>query len=427
MMNEICTDAPANVGEGSGATSACDLELTILMPCLNEVRTVKRCIQKAQGFLRRANVQGEILVADNGSCDGSIASALALGARVEVVPERGYGAALIAGISAAKGRYVIMGDADDSYDFERLDPFLQRLRSGDDLVMGNRFLGGIASGAMPWHHRYLGNPVLSFIGRQFFKSPVRDFHCGLRGFRRDAITGLGLSCKGMEFASEMIVKATLNALRVSEVPTTLSQDGRDRPPHLRSFRDGWRHLRFLLVHCPRWLFLYPGILLLGLGIGMQWTLLGGPVTFGHVVFDIHTMLYAAALSIIGAQISIFGVLSQFAAFRLGILPSVPKSVKWAEQAPLEYGLLAGGALFLCGICWATVALLSWADVGFSAIDPTSVMRSAIPSVTLMIMGVELFFASFFFSVLRLKAERRDMGAGKVDAGLLSAVAAGAQR
>lgn len=427
MTADLHSGVSANGSQSSECEAAFDLELTILMPCLNEARTIQRCIEKAQAFLRRQNIRGEVLISDNGSSDGSIASARALGARVEIVSERGYGAALIAGIAAARGRYVIMGDADDSYDFERLDAFLQRLRGGDDLVMGNRFLGGIESGAMPWHHRYFGNPVLSFIGRQFFKSPVGDFHCGLRGFRREAINSLGLSCNGMEFASEMIVKATLRGLHISEVPTTLSQDGRDRPPHLRSFRDGWRHLRFLLVHCPRWLFLYPGVLSLALGLGTQWTLLGGPVILGHVVFDIHTMLYAAALSIIGAQVSIFWVLSQFAAFRLGILPALPRSVRWVERAPLEYGLLAGGGLLLSGFCWAVIALMSWADVGFSEIDPTSVMRSAIPSVTLMIMGVELFFASFFFSLLRLRAQRPDMDAQAADKELLLGAVAGVQR
>jgi glycosyltransferase involved in cell wall biosynthesis len=234
------------------------VELTVLMPCLNEVRTLPACIGKAQGYFRRAGVAGEVLIADNGSTDGSVELAQSLGARVVHVPQRGYGAALIAGIAAARGRFVIMGDSDDSYDFSNLQPYVDALRGGGQLVMGNRFAGGIKPGAMPPLHRYLGNPVLSFVGRLFFRSPIRDFHCGLRGFDRAAMQALGLQSPGMEFASEMVVKATLWGLRVTEVPTTLSPDGRDRPPHLRSWRDGWRHLRFLLVHAPAWLFMYPG-------------------------------------------------------------------------------------------------------------------------------------------------------------------------
>ena len=259
-------DASVRAAAGSStpaltARLAQPLELTILMPCLNEARTLPACIAKARRFLDTAGVRGEVLVADNGSTDGSQALAMSLGARVVDVPERGYGAALIAGIDAARGRFVVMGDSDDSYDFEHLQPFVDALRGGAQLVMGNRFAGGIRPGAMPPLHRYLGNPVLSFIGRAFFKVRVRDFHCGLRGFERDALLALGLHCKGMEFASEMVVKAALGGLRIAEVPTTLSPDGRDRAPHLRSWRDGWRHLRFLLLFTPRWLFLYPGVVL----------------------------------------------------------------------------------------------------------------------------------------------------------------------
>lgn len=387
------------------STSDGAFELTVLMPCLNEARTLAICIRKAQQYLFRAGVRGEVLVADNGSSDGSQDLAVSLGARVIHVGPRGYGAALIAGIEAARGQFVVMADSDDSYDFSDLGAFVSKLRQGHDLVVGNRFLGGIAPGAMPWHHRYLGNPILSFVGRQFFKSPVGDFHCGLRGFRREAIQRLGLTCSGMEFASEMVVKATLQKLRISEVPTTLSQDGRDRPPHLRSFRDGWRHLRFLLLHCPRWLFLYPGIALLAVGVGLQMILVPGPLALGHVVFDVHTLLYASALSIIGTQIAFFWVLSQVAAARIGILPSLPRSLSWTTRLPLEYGLVTGFALALGGLLWALGAVISWADVGFSAIEPARVMRSAIPSVTLMVIGVELFFASFFLSVLRLEPMR----------------------
>src|SRR5687767_10394655 len=240
--------------------SAC--ELTVLMPCLDEAETVGRCVAKARGFLERAGIQGEVLVVDNGSSDGSVRLAEQAGARVVQERRRGYGNALRSGIEQARGRFVVMGDADDSYDFSALDPFLERLRAGADLVIGNRFQGGIAARAMPPLHRYLGNPVLTGIGRLFFRSPVGDFHCGLRGFRRDAIVALGLSTEGMEFASEMVVRATVEGLRIVEVPTTLAPDGRSRRPHLRTFRDGWRHLRFLLLFSPRWLFLYPGVILM---------------------------------------------------------------------------------------------------------------------------------------------------------------------
>lgn len=381
-------------------------ELTILMPCLNEVRTLGVCILKAKSFFARAGIDGEVLVADNGSVDGSQALARSLGARVVDVPERGYGAALIGGIKAAAGRYVVMGDADDSYDFERLDGFLERLRAGDQLVMGNRFAGGIARGAMPWHHRYIGNPILSFIGRQLFKTPVRDFHCGLRGFDRNVILGLGLRSTGMEFASEMVVKATLAGLRVAEVPTTLKPDGRDRAPHLRSFRDGWRHLRFLLLHCPRWLFLYPGLALLVSGVVLQVALIPAPLPLGDVVLDVHTMLFAAAAGILGLQVCLFWVLSHVAAWRLGDLPDVPAFVRWLVGSRIEIGMVVGLVLMFAGLLYGGYAVVQWAEVGFHAIDPSRVMRWAIPSVTLMMAGGEVFFASFFLGLLAAGGARR---------------------
>ncbi|MFM7703414.1 MAG: glycosyltransferase family 2 protein, partial [Rubrivivax sp.] len=295
-------------------------ELTILMPCLNEARTLPACIGKAQAFLREQGIRGEVLIADNGSSDGSATLAQALGARVVQVPARGYGAALIAGIGAARGRHVIMGDADDSYDFGALQPFVAALRRGAQLVMGNRFRGGIAPGAMPALHRYLGNPVLSFIGRLFFQVPVRDFHCGLRGFDRQAVASLGLRCDGMEFASEMVVKASMRGLSIVEVPTTLSPDGRDRPPHLRSWRDGWRHLRFLLLFSPRWLFLYPGLALSGLGLLFLSLLASGPLVVGSISLDVHTMLYAAGATLVGVQVLSFALCAMAYGVQLGILP-----------------------------------------------------------------------------------------------------------
>src|SRR6267378_7884160 len=295
-------------------------ELTILMPCLNEAETLASCISKARAFLARSGCTGEVVIADNGSTDRSPAIAAANGARVVHVAERGYGSALLGGIRAARGKFVIMGDSDDSYDFSRLDAFVEQLRAGFQLVMGNRFRGGILPGAMPPLHRYLGNPVLTGIGRLFFKSPVGDFHCGLRAFRRDAIERLDLRTHGMEFASEMVVKATAFGLRVTEIPTTLSPDGRDRAPHLRTWRDGWRHLRFLLLYSPRWLFLYPGGLLMIIGLLVGLLLLRGPLTVGGVNFDVHTLLYAAMAVIIGFQAIVFAMFTKVFAMSEGLLP-----------------------------------------------------------------------------------------------------------
>src|ERR1700734_444557 len=286
------------------------LELTILMPCLNEAETIEVCVRKAMGFLRRSGVSGEVLIADNGSTDGSQALAEAAGARVIDIPERGYGSALMGGIQAARGRYIIMGDADDSYDLTELLPFVERLRNGADLVMGNRFKGGIAPGAMPPLHRYLGTPVLSFIGRLFFRSNIGDFNCGLRGFRRDSAIKLGLQATGMEFASEMIVKAALAKQKISEVPTTLAKDGRSRPPHLNTWRDGWRHLRFLLLFSPRWLFFYPGLALLVIGLGLGAAVATGPLTIGGVSLHLDTLVACGACVDIGFQAILFSLFTQ---------------------------------------------------------------------------------------------------------------------
>src|SRR4051794_4605382 len=307
----------AEVAAGAAVSDADELELTVVLPCLNEAETVSLCVGKAVAWIRDAGVAGEVIVADNGSTDGSRELAAAAGARVVTVRRKGYGNALIAGIRAARSTYVLMADADDSYDLENLGPFLQQLRNGDDLVMGNRFAGGIEPGAMPWLHRRIGNPVLSGIGRLFFRTPVRDFHCGIRAFRKDAITQLGLRAGGMEFASEMIVKASLADLKISEVPTTLRPDGRTRAPHLRSFRDGWRHLRFLLLFCPYWLFVVPGFVLFAIGaVGTV------ALTFGHIGgLLIAGLLYAAALMIIGYQALWFGLLMQTYAESRGILPA----------------------------------------------------------------------------------------------------------
>ncbi|MDF1485194.1 glycosyltransferase family 2 protein [Ramlibacter sp. H39-3-26] len=375
------------------------LELTILMPCLNEARTLATCIAQAQRFLTASGTNGEVVVADNGSTDGSQAIAAAAGARVVHVAERGYGAALRAGIEAARGHFVIMGDSDLSYDFAHLDHFVSALRAGQQLVMGNRFAGGIAPGAMPPLHRYLGNPVLSFVGRLFFRSPVRDFHCGLRGFERAAILGLALQSPGMEFASEMVVKATLNGLRITEVPTTLAPDGRGRPPHLRSWRDGWRHLRFLLLFCPRWLFLYPGLMLFAIGIIGFAALLHGPINLPVVGLDIHSLLYMAAATILGAQMIQFAALAKWMEALSGMSPMPKGLIFLRPYLKMEYGLVAGLVLVLVGLIWSVNLLLAWRDSGFGAMDPAHTMRVAIPAVTLMILGVQAAITALFAAAL----------------------------
>jgi hypothetical protein len=377
-------------------------ELTILMPCLNEVATVGRCVEKARGFLRRAGIEGEVVVADNGSHDGSRELALQAGARVIEVVERGYGAALAAGIRAARGRFVIMGDADDSYDFSALEGFVEKLREGYPLVMGNRFRGGIRRGAMPPLHRYLGNPVLSFIGRMLFRTGVGDFHCGLRGFDREAVTSLGMRTPGMEFASELVMKAALARWRIAEVPVTLYPDGRGRAPHLRSWRDGWRHLRLLLLFSPRWLFLYPGVLLLAIGLSMTVLLYSTPVRLFGAGLDIHSMLYASAAALLGMQLCLFALFARVAAQNSGLLPRGKSMDRVLALFTLERGLIAGLCAVLAGLVWSAAAFWQWREAGFGALDPRVVMRDTIPASSLMVGGMELMLASFLLSLLNWK-------------------------
>ncbi len=377
-----------------------DIELTILMPCLNEARTLPACIDKARGFLARHGVSGEVVVADNGSSDGSQALATRLGARVIHVAERGYGSALRAGIAAAHGRFVVMGDSDDSYDFSALESFLAELRSGADLVVGNRFRGGVAPGAMPFLHRWLGNPVLSFMGRRFFGGPLRDFHCGLRGFRRQAMLQLDLVTPGMEFASEMIVKSLQAQLDIREVPTRLAKDGRDRPPHLNTWRDGWRHLRYLLLYTPRWLFLYPG---LGLAVaGLAQLLYANLVDAGRSSWPvgIHTQLFAAAATVLGYQTMLFAlgaVLSRHFARLDTPHPRERFAVGLAQSPWLAFGglFVALVGLVLCGtLTW------QWGRSGFGALDPEVAMRQIIPGVALVLVGTQSLLASIFFAAMR---------------------------
>lgn len=385
--------------------SAPDLELTILMPCLNEAETLATCVGKAQSFLARSGIAGEVVVADNGSTDGSQSIATGLGARVVDITDRGYGSALIGGIRAARGRFVIMADSDDSYDFAALDPFVEKLRAGHQLVMGNRFQGGIKPGAMPPLHRWLGNPVLTFIGRLFFGSPAGDFHCGLRGFDRDAILGLSLNTPGMEFASEMVVKATLAGLRITEVPTILHPDGRSRPPHLRSWRDGWRHLRFLLLFSPAWLFLYPGLALSLGGLATMLWLLPGPRHVASITLDIHSLLYAAMALLVGVQSVTFFLFAKHFAIRGGILPDDPAFTRMVARMSLEKGLIAGLVPLLTGIALGMAAFGSWGGAGFGELHPTETMRLIIPSATLILLAFQIAYGSFFISVLEIRTGR----------------------
>lgn len=375
-----------------------ELELTVVMPCLNEAETVAVCVAKAKRWLLKAGVDGEVVVADNGSTDDSRELAEAAGARVVTVRRKGYGNALMSGIRAARGTYVIMADADDSYDLENLGPFLARLRSGDDLVMGNRFKGGIAPGAMPWLHRWIGNPVLSGIGRLFFRTKVRDFHCGMRGFRKDAILGLGLRSGGMEFASEMVVKASLAKLQIHEVPTTLRPDGRSRAPHLRSFRDGWRHLRFLLLFCPRWVFVYPGLIALGIGaVGTT------ALTFGYVGhLDIAGLLYAAALMIIGYQALWFGLLMQSYAETRGILPVRARVNRFERALSLERGLVFGAGMIVFGLIVALLSFIRWRQANYGALNPGTNVRTITPAILGLVMGSQTILGSFSIGVLSIR-------------------------
>lgn len=381
------------------------MELTILMPCLNEAETVEACVGKAMEFLRRYQIDGEVLLADNGSVDGSQELARRLGARVVDVPLKGYGAALIGGTQSARGRFVIMGDADDSYDFQRLEGMLEKLREGYELVMGNRFAGGIEKGAMPFLHRYLGNPVLSFIGRLFFKAPVGDFHCGLRGFSREAILKLDLNSPGMEFASEMVVKASLQKLRICEVPITLSPDGRSRPPHLRTWRDGWRHLKFLLIFSPHWLFFVPGLLLFVLSSLLMVVIDFHPIVVKDVGLDVHTLVYAGAGILLGLQMVFFSVFSRLVGMTSGWLPIDARWMAALSRVTLERGILLSLALFAFGGWMTWEALLIWSEGGFGALDPRVVMRWVVPSVTAIALGGEVFLAAFFLETLRIPARK----------------------
>jgi glycosyltransferase involved in cell wall biosynthesis len=378
-----------------------EIELTVVMPCLNEAETLAACIIKAKSFLERSGIAGEILIGDNGSTDGSQKIATDLGARVVDVPVRGYGAALYAACMAADGRYIIMGDSDDSYDFSDLSAFVAKLREGYELVMGNRFRGEIKPGAMPWKNRYIGNPVLSGIGQLLFPSPMSDFHCGIRGFAKEAFLRMDLRTTGMEFASEMVIKATLMKMRLAEVPTTLSKDGRSRPPHLRPYRDGWRHLRFMLLFSPNWIFLYPGIVIMVVTLVLGALLVAGPVNvLGHQL-NVNTLIYCAFFLLIGFQGVMFAVLSRVFAMQENLYPTSAGYRKLLGYATLERGLIAGLLLALAGAIGAIYTVVFWKSQGFGALELARIARIVIPAATALALGVEMILFSFFLSTIGL--------------------------
>ncbi len=378
------------------------VELTVVMPCLNEAETLATCIDKAHAALRANSIAGEVVIADNGSTDGSQQIARDHGARLIPVPIRGYGAALNTGILAARGKYVLMGDADDSYEFNHLPRFLEQLRNGADLVMGNRFRGGIGPKAMPPLHKYLGNPVLSFLGRALFNVPIGDFHCGMRAFSKDAYERLALRTTGMEFASEMVVKSALLGQKIVEVPTTLQKDGRSRPPHLKTWRDGWRHLRFLLIYSPRWLFLIPGLVLMFVGLGLTAWLLPAERPFGHVNLGVDTLAYAAAAVLLGFQLVFFAIAAKVFAITEGLLPEDQSFDRWFQYITLETGLIAGVLMVLAGIGIAISSVVSWSHTGYGPLPPVRMMRHTLPAMLCLMLGTETCFASFFLSLLTLK-------------------------
>jgi len=397
IMKESIQSGPRGIDQASG-----DLEVSVVLPCLNESETVATCVEKAVSTLAASGLRGEVIVADNGSTDGSVELAQSAGARVVHVEHRGYGNALKGGIEAARGAYVIMADSDDSYDFRHIPRFVEELRKGFDLVMGNRFRGGIQDGAMPFLHRYLGNPVLTAIGRLFFRSPLRDFHCGLRAFRKDSYGRMDIRSTGMEFASEMVVKASLLRMKVMEVPTTLAPDGRSHPPHLRTWHDGWRHLRFLLMYSPRWLFLYPGIASILLGLVVCFWLLPGPRHIGDIVLDVHTLAYAFGSMLVGFQLLAFAVFTKVFAITEGLLPEDPRLNRFFEYIKLETGLVVGAVLVVLGIGGSLFALSNWARASFGPMNSERLLRVVLPSVFALVLGAQVIFSSFFLSILGLR-------------------------
>lgn len=378
-----------------------ELEISVVIPCLNEAETLEICIKKALDSMERHHIKGEVLVADNGSTDGSQEIAKRAGARVADIPVRGYGAALIGGTHEAKGKYCIMGDADDSYDFSNLMPYIEKLREGYDLVMGNRFKGGIEKNAMPFLHRYLGTPVISFLGRLLYHNKIGDFNCGMRGYNRERIEALELQSTGMEYASEMIIQASLHEYRIAEVPTTLSVDGRSREPYLSTWSDGWRHLKVLLLHSPDWLFLYPGCVLGSVGLILMLLLLLGPLQISKISLDINTMLFASAFMVIGVNMILFSVYTKIYATKTFYIP-MTKSIERFSHFTVDKGIGLGVLCIIAGIASSIAALSIWGRTSFGDLDPQFVMHITIPAVTLCTIGTELIFGGFFIGILNIR-------------------------
>ena len=381
-------------------------EVSIIMPCLNESLTIKLCIEKAFRWFDQNNINGEVVIGDNGSTDKSQQIATESGARVIDVKNKGYGSASFFAAKSSRGQYIIMGDADGSYDFSSLDLFLYKLREGYDLVMGNRFLGGIEPGAMPWKNKYIGNPVLSLIGKIIYRVPINDFHCGLRAFSRNAFDKMDLRTSGMEYASEIVIKSKLHDLKIAEVPIKLHKDGRDRPPHLRPWRDGWRHLRFMMMLSPKWIFWYPGLISVLLGATVLAWLLPGPHTIGDITLDIHTMFYAGLMIIVGYQAMTFGVITRKLGFVLGVLPINKYLIKFDDNFSLEYGLLIGIFLILVGASGLIYPLITWINTGFGGLQPVETMRIVIPTAVILIIGIQSVLFSIFMSFISFITDSR---------------------
>jgi glycosyltransferase involved in cell wall biosynthesis len=382
-----------------------NIELSIIMPCLNEAETLGICIQKANNFIKREKINGEVIISDNGSTDGSQEIALFNEAKLVHAKEKGYGSALHEGIDNAIGTYIIIGDADESYDFSNLMPFLHELRNGSDLVVGNRFKGGIMKGAMPFMHRYIGNPVLSFLGRLFFRIKVKDFHCGLRGLTKTAFKKMDLQTTGMEFASEMIVKAALNNMKIAEVPTILYPDGRSRPPHLKTWQDGWRHLRFLLMFSPKWLFFYPGIFLMIISAFFGSLLFISPIRINGIVLDIHTLIVASFTLLIGFQFVFFHFFVRIYSTTSGLIPSDTKFEKMFQLFTLEKGLTVGVIVALLGAIAMVYNFITWSSSGFSDLIPSYFVRRILLGILPFIFGIQIIVFSFIFSIIGIKEKK----------------------
>lgn len=379
-----------------GGNMTNNIDVSVVIPCLNEANSLAFCIDKALNAFKVADINGEVVIGDNGSTDGSVQIAEEHGARVVHVKTKGYGHALRGGIEGARGQFIVMGDADDSYDFTEVPRFVEKWREGYDVVMGNRFKGGIKPGAMPWHHKYFGNPVLSGILRLLFNTSISDSHCGMRGFTKDAYMRMDLRTTGMEFASEFVIKSIKTGAKMCEIPITLWPDKRGRPPHLRSFRDGWRHLRFMMLYAPNWLFLIPGGSLMAIGLFLVLWLLPGPRYLGNTMIDVHTMLFGMIFTLLGAQIISIGFFAKIFSYSERFAPTQEALERWLKRITFEHGLIVGGVMALIGFAGDVLVFFQWASSGFG---PLAQMRAIIFWSLIFFLGVQTVFSSFFMSML----------------------------